>query len=106
MGDWTVWSIPIYAALTINLKGRAKVTALWIYLWCLAGDCFFATWHFYTIHQQLTSLMPDDPRHQTEAARTIWIGGIVTAILLVVPVVWYRRELRKENVEANANQTA
>jgi ABC-type glycerol-3-phosphate transport system permease component len=102
MHNWVIWSVPFYFALTSSLKGRANAVALWVYFWCLAGYGVLATWHCYIAWQHLASWLPQDKG----PPQLFWISLIATVVLLILPVVWYRRDLRKERSHADASQTA
>lgn len=102
MHNWVIWSVPLYFVLTSRLTRRANAIALWIYLWCLAGCVAAATWRGYIAWQHIASWLP----HDHGPAKMLWIGVIVTVMLIILPVVWYRCDLRNERRKADAGQAA
>ena len=107
MNGWSIWlalSPALYFAATSHLKGRAKARALWAYFWLVAGFVAYSTWHFYVTWQTLAMRIRaagGAPRPWADVQNTwaLRAGVIETIVLLLLPVVWYYRDLRKERIK-------
>ena len=102
LASWMWTSVPVFFAVTSNLKGRAKGLALWLYLWALAGGMALCLWRLCRTRLAASALTASDPLSQARFPYALWwsLGSLaLIAILLVLPVVWYCRDRRQERVE-------
>lgn len=102
LGDWIALSIPLYLVLTFRLQGRAAMMALWGCLWAMAGAQAVNT---YVFHQQwlaFASYMRNAdasllPGKTAQHYQLLWMDMIEVFVLLLLPIIFYWFDSRKQH---------
>ena len=103
--QWSCMSIPLFFAMTNNLKGRAKSVSVWLFLWCQVGVLAFSTARLFLSWRASSDLAASDPYYHPSFPHALIWGPVLVVIILVLPVVWYYHDLRQERVAGKASLT-
>jgi hypothetical protein len=99
LAEWSSIIITLLLVVAYKMKGRAKSIVVWICCWSLDVSLAFSTWQLYQAWRAYSALTANNLYYHNNQPimpdGLIW-SPLVFIVLLVLPVVWYHRDRRKE----------